>query len=244
MMVAFHNDENIKNKYYNRVLAHQKADRIIQGIGWHNGRGCAVGCTLENYNHKQYEVELGIPEWLAWLEDNLFEGMTKEDALAWPANFLKAINVGADLNKIKTPFIIFILEENLKTLDSLKVDKKFGQVIKAIDLTKAALKQMIKAQNSRDLEKISLAASRARSASWAAAGSADSLAEVAESVGWSVAGSAAESAESVGWSVARAARAVAEAVAWSRAGAAQARAGRAAYKKYAEKLLELIRCDV
>jgi hypothetical protein len=244
MFVAFHNDKNIKNKYYNRVLAHQKADEIIQGIGWENGRGCAVGCTLESYDHKQYEVELGIPEWLARLEDILFEGMIKKDALVWPAKFLKAINVGADLNKIKTSFIIFILKENLKTLDSLKFDKKFDKVIKAIDLTKAATKQMIKAQNSRDLEKISEAERAAESAAESAWSVAESAARSAARSAWSAAESAAWSA----WSAAQSAQSAAQSAAWSAQSAQSAAwsaaesARSAAYKKYAEKLLELIRC--
>lgn len=40
-MKAFHSDKEIKKKYVNRVMAHQKADRIVQGIGWKNGKGCA-----------------------------------------------------------------------------------------------------------------------------------------------------------------------------------------------------------
>ena len=62
----------VKEKYLSRVVAHRKADNIIQGLGWEEGRGCAVGCTLENYDHWRYPIELGLPEWLAHLEDRIF----------------------------------------------------------------------------------------------------------------------------------------------------------------------------
>jgi hypothetical protein len=75
-MLSFHNDQAVKDKYVNRVIAHQKADNLIRGTGWNNGKGCAVGCTLESYDHSQYPIELGIPEWLAKLEDTLNDKYT------------------------------------------------------------------------------------------------------------------------------------------------------------------------
>ena len=41
-MQAFHNDINIKHKYIERVNEHIKADNLIHGIGWEDGKGCAV----------------------------------------------------------------------------------------------------------------------------------------------------------------------------------------------------------
>jgi hypothetical protein len=62
-MHSFHNDPAIKAKYIARTEAHRAADNLIRGTGWENGKGCAVGCTLENYDHSQYPIELGIPAW-------------------------------------------------------------------------------------------------------------------------------------------------------------------------------------
>jgi hypothetical protein len=73
------------------------ADNLVRGIGWENGKGCAVGCTLEDYKHSRYETELGIPEWLAGVEDTLFEGMSVEKSKTWPEMFLSSIKVGDDL---------------------------------------------------------------------------------------------------------------------------------------------------
>lgn len=84
---AFHGDAKIKAKYIARVKAHQKADEIIKGRYWEDGKGCAVGCTIEGSDHSKYEKELGIPEILAYLEDGLFEEMSNEDAMKFPLRF-------------------------------------------------------------------------------------------------------------------------------------------------------------
>lgn len=97
---AFHGDQAIKDKYLDRVRMHRAADNLIHGTGWENGKGCAIGCTLEAYDHSQYPVELGIPEVLARIEDRLFEGMTNGDSQAWPEQFLEAITPGADLSMV------------------------------------------------------------------------------------------------------------------------------------------------
>jgi hypothetical protein len=128
-MKSFHNDPKIKEKYLARVKRHREADNLIRGIGWFDGRGCAVGCTLESYDHSRYEVELGIPEWLARAEDVLFEGIPKEDAMEWPERFLKAIPIGVDLEQVKAPFLIFMLESNLEAFDHCE----FPECKKAVD---------------------------------------------------------------------------------------------------------------
>src|ERR1700750_491921 len=79
-LLAYHGQQSIKDKYLARVRAHRAADELVQGIGWENGKGCAVGCTLESYEHRRYPIELGIPLHLAHLEDALFERQTPEDA--------------------------------------------------------------------------------------------------------------------------------------------------------------------
>jgi len=89
-MQAFHNDEKIKQKYLNRVADHRKADELVKGSTGSNGKGCAVWCTLNKYNHKAYEKELGIPEWLARVEDLLFEQLPDNRSQKWPEQFLKS----------------------------------------------------------------------------------------------------------------------------------------------------------
>jgi hypothetical protein len=105
-MHAFHDSQDLKDFYLARVRAHAAADRLIQGTGWERGRGCAVGCTLEAYDHGRYPIELGIPMVLAHLEDRLFELLPKAEAMTWPDRFLLAIRPGADLSKVWSRFSI------------------------------------------------------------------------------------------------------------------------------------------
>ena len=208
-MLAFHNDIKIKNKYLKRVKQHEKADEIIKGTYWENGKGCAVGCTIHGSDHKLYETELGIPEWLARLEDALFEGMNNEAAKEWPRVFLSTIKPGVDLENIKVPFLLIVLEENLSILNSLEIDKiEFPEIYKAIECSKSAVNQMIEAQKSENEENI-------RSAAWSAGSAAELAAWSARParLAWS-ARLAAESAES-------AARSAAELAAWSAGSAAE-----------------------
>lgn len=64
-MQAFHNDKKVRTKFLKRIRAHAKADEFIKGTYWEGGKGCAVGCTIHGSNHKGYETELGIPQWVA-----------------------------------------------------------------------------------------------------------------------------------------------------------------------------------
>jgi len=89
-MRAFHNDEAIKLKYVNRMKEHIRLDNLVHGQGWESGKGCAVGCTLENYDHAQYPIELEVPEWLAKLEDIIFENMSLEKSKTWPLLFFRS----------------------------------------------------------------------------------------------------------------------------------------------------------
>ncbi len=108
-MGAFHNDASIKETYLARVRQHRAADELIHGKYWENGRGCAVGCTIHSSVHLAYEVELGIPRMLAWLEDRIFEGLPNAKSLEWPEAFLSSIAVGADLSHVGDHFTIWLL---------------------------------------------------------------------------------------------------------------------------------------
>ena len=108
-MLAFHSDPKIKKKYLSRVKAHIKADELIKGKYWENGKGCAVGCTIHSGDHAAYENELGIPRILARLEDGIFESLPNKLAMTWPKRFLESINPGADLSKVWNKFAHWLL---------------------------------------------------------------------------------------------------------------------------------------
>ena len=106
---AYNNDPKVKAKYVKRVKMHHDADEIIQGTYWENGKGCAVGCTIEGNQHSRYETELGIPHMIARLEDRIFEGLSNKEAKEFPLKFLKAIKPGADLSMVVPKFFVWLL---------------------------------------------------------------------------------------------------------------------------------------
>jgi hypothetical protein len=241
-MKAFHNDEKVKQKYLNRILAHQAADEIIKGKYWENGKGCAVGCTIHSNKHSAYETELGVPEWLAILEDRIFEGLPNNEAKVFPALFLESINIGADLNKIKIPMLIFIVE-------SARASTKNKRALAAIDGVLVELRKDVldldalkKARDAADAAAASYSAARS-AAAVAAAYSAASAARSAAAVAAYSAAYAARSAAAVYAAAPYAAYAAdaAAAAAYSAAYSAAAAAAKKKYSKFANKLLELIR---
>lgn len=123
-MLAFHNKPSIKKFYLNRVIEHQKADEIIQGNYWKNGKGCAVGCTIHDSDHLKYETELGINVILAKLQDSIFEGLPNEKAKLWPSEFINAINVGAELSEVWPKFAIWLLVDEIHGVIKYVKDRK------------------------------------------------------------------------------------------------------------------------
>ena len=147
-LIAYKGDKKLKTMFVREIGLHEKADQIVQGTYGidSNGdwKGCAVGCSIHSLNrklhkeyktddHSVYETELGIPEWLARLEDTIFEGLPTDEAQKWPKKFAQAINVGANLEPVKWKFCAFILKENIERVLSLKIaDDLKEQVVTAI----------------------------------------------------------------------------------------------------------------
>jgi hypothetical protein len=214
VMVAFHGDAAVKEKYLSRVRAHRKADELVQGTGWENGRGCAVGCTLESYEHACYPTELGIPEELGHLEDRLFELMSPEGAQEWPERFLDAITPGADLSRVWPRWAVWML-----------TDPEHGvqyagdrDNVRAVIVRVSGLWERVASGETVAVEEFRLAAAAAWAASSAAAWAASSAAA------WAAA-------------AARAAAAAWAAEAWAAAASAP---GQIWVKAASEKLIELL----
>src|SRR3990167_11344917 len=109
-MKTFHNKKEVKQKYMARLKQHYKADEIVHGTYWQDGKGGAVGCTIHSSKHGTYESELGIPTWLAYLEDRIFEGLPNGEAKEFPLDFLKAIPIGISdkaLEVVKLKFLAY-----------------------------------------------------------------------------------------------------------------------------------------
>ncbi len=126
-MIGYHGDAALKARFSAHVERHRREDAVMRGTygemvsgQW---RGCAVGCSLrsldeidgkphrlEGYgNHAELSKRLGIPLTLAYLEDRIFEGLPKAEAMLWPTLFAKAIPVGADLSLVWPRFAHWLL---------------------------------------------------------------------------------------------------------------------------------------
>lgn len=194
-----------KTQFINELKKHQLADAFIKGTylgdGLQDMKGCAVGCSLKSINrikninekvdiHKRYETELGIPEWLARLEDTIFEGLPLEESKQWPVEFSMSIKVGVDLDQIKNKILYFIVNSTLSHFDH----DKFPQVFQAVTAVCKLLK--LKKPNKDKLN------DAADAAAWAAADAADAAAEAADAAAWAAraaAWAAAEAANTAAW---------------------------------------------
>jgi len=119
-LTAFHSKTEIKKKYLDRVKQHEKLDEIAHGFYWENGKGCAVGCTIEGNDHMRYEKELGIPVEIAYLEDHIFENLKNGESKKFPAQFLNSIKVGADLSNVVAQIVIWQFEDKKYGLKNIK----------------------------------------------------------------------------------------------------------------------------
>ena len=114
-MLSWHNDPALKAEVVERMRKHREFDEIVQGLyQMQNPQkasgyiGCAIGCTLphkpENFDgwHAEVEREYGIPESIAYVIDEVFEGLhTKEKEHArFAVDVIEAIPVGVDLSSV------------------------------------------------------------------------------------------------------------------------------------------------
>ena len=249
MKTTYKNDAAFKAMFVAETIKHRKVDKLIKGTygQGENGtfKGCAVGCAIETINnqlgksydnsaHSVLEEESLYPEWLAHLQDTIFEGLEESLSQTWPERFSKAIPVGVeftDLDKVKYQFCIYLLKENIKTVKSLDIsDSLRTQVIDSI-------RQVVKLHENA-LSTGEWDGSAAESAAWSATGYAGYAGSAARSAARSAVCSTARSAaESAAWSAAESAGyagSAARSAFWSAAESA-------AYKRYSNKLLTLLK---
>jgi hypothetical protein len=231
-MKTFTNTIITKEELVSELKKHQLADNIRRGLYFKDGKGCAVGCSLESVSrlkgldleyfedHSQYEEYFGLPEFFAHLTDKLFEGMSLEKSKSFPIDVIEAVKVGSNVSQIETKFKIIVLNRNLITL--AKLDNDHG----VIEITK----NVISALKSEDKDELAAAESAAWSAKSALSASSSAYLaalsaalSAAKSAAYSagLARSAAESAYSADSAVRSAARSAALSAAESADSAAE-----------------------
>jgi hypothetical protein len=95
-MRAFHNNPTIKAQHLARLGAQHAAGEIVQ-----NQFDCS--------NNVPYELELGIPWNVAWLQDDIFETLPEHFAPAFVLRFLEVIPVGTDLSGVYDQWCLWML---------------------------------------------------------------------------------------------------------------------------------------
>lgn len=243
---AFHGDPQLKAEFVGRMRAHIAADEVIQGTGYSDGFGCAVGCTYNEYDHALGPQRLGFPEWFEHLRDNIFEGLHKSEAAAWALASLRDVPVGFNIDSIKAPFLIDLNERNLARIKD--APEPYGQQCR--DAIQGVI-DWLKSSASEDAEKsaaewvASAAASAARAARAAlVAGSAWASAESAEWAALAAASAARAASASASAELAASAESAARA-AWvaalaERAAGSAGSAERAEYQAQRDTLLALL----
>jgi len=171
---AFNGDIKIKEKYLSRVKEHARLDNIIKGQYWENGKGCAVGCTIQSKDHLAYEIELGIPIILARLEDVIFERMSNAKAKTFPVKFLSAIKTGADLSLVWPRFVVWLLDDPIDGVGKYITDAKpaFNKLVDGYKLMiageKISREEWLSIREDSERERIGAASTAANYASTAA----------------------------------------------------------------------------
>ena len=110
-MLSFFGEPCLKKAVIARVKEHQRLDQIIQGTYWDGTRGCAIGCVLHSGDHMAYETQLGLPVFLAYMDEHIFERLPLEEAKGWPLRFIEAVPVGVDLELVFPRFMHWLLSD-------------------------------------------------------------------------------------------------------------------------------------
>jgi hypothetical protein len=107
--IAWQGSEALKSEHCTRIERHRKADEIVQGIGFDGRRGCAVGCSLDKYDHALFAEVFGLEPAVPRLVDRIHESLTPKQSIAWPGRFANALPVGADTRLLWPRFAVWML---------------------------------------------------------------------------------------------------------------------------------------
>jgi hypothetical protein len=179
--LTFHDDPAVKDLLLARIGAHEQADAIARGAyeKWNGGvKRCAVGCSLRDLSergdepedwHRAMEDVLGVPYWLARLEDHVFEHLPDELAKGWPRRFSEALPVGVSLDGLADRLAVRRLREECLPQSGVWPGSVRAEVVAAIEQVIAALEPK---RNESAAESAESAAASAESAAGSAASAA------------------------------------------------------------------------
>lgn len=133
-MLAYHAKTSLKDHYLAAAEFHAWTDHYQQGLYFdpQNLRGCAVGCWSQDPygGHERLAQEMGVPEELLRLADQLFEALPEGRYQLWPHRFAQAIPVGADLGGVRGRFLKWLLFDEQWGLSTLAKMGEVGSVLR------------------------------------------------------------------------------------------------------------------
>ena len=127
-MLAYHSNPVLKSQFVEEMERHQREDMICQlevgTVDKNDGKwkGCHVACAVHSmsiirgltvqsmYNHELWPDLLGIPVWMAFLCETVFEALDEDAAKLFPVAFSKAVKPGKDMETVRMPLILFVME--------------------------------------------------------------------------------------------------------------------------------------
>jgi hypothetical protein len=243
---SYHNDPAIKAFHVAQAKHHLAADMLVSGTygegNASNFRGCSIGCMAHDIDpsrndyHELVAEHAGWPEWLARLNDSIFEGLPEGERETFHVDLREAIPVGVDLEPVLHQLALRRIDRLIE-LQTFALGKSGESVDDVIQETLAALIQVRRCHEAEIGGNI---------CDWSAAESAAaSAAESARSVRseWSAAARSVRLARSAAESAVRSARSESKSVwlaaesAWSAAWSGRS----AAAKNEASDLLELLK---
>jgi hypothetical protein len=115
-MLSFFGDQCFRDAVVELAREYQRLDQIIQGQYWKQcddgiWRGCSIGCILHSSDHMAYEQHLGLPVFLAYMNEHIFESLPKDEAKFWPLRFIEAVPVGVNLELVFPRFMHWLLSD-------------------------------------------------------------------------------------------------------------------------------------
>ena len=115
MMKAFINCKHNKESALILAQQHYAHDQFTQGTygegdeyGTTEFKGCSVGC-MANGLHGNYPELFGIIPQIAYLSDEIFEGLNAEEAKEWTIQLFSSIKEGSDTQVIFHHFMHWLL---------------------------------------------------------------------------------------------------------------------------------------
>lgn len=187
-MLSFFGEQCLKDAVVARVKEHQRLDQIIQQVYWDGSKGCAIGCVLHSSDHMAFQRQLGLPVFLAYMDEHIFESLPTDEAKQWPLRFIEAVPVGVDLEMVFPRFMHWLLTDS----EGIRCHANTETVAIIDRLVELYARRLTGAPF--DEAAAEAAEAEARAVGWAAAAAARVAPRVAEAVAARAAAWAAEAA--------------------------------------------------